>query len=160
MNLYRYLLPLSLSGFIFAIDQISKVYIHTTFKVGEFYDIIEGFFRISYVRNPGGIFGLFKESPDFVRYTLLFILPVVAIFVILKLLQETQNKYQITALGFILGGAFGNYFDRVRMGYVVDFLDFYVKEFHWPIFNIADIFIVLGVMILSYFYFLTDTNHE
>ena len=155
MNFYKYTVVSSFSGFVLALDQVSKIYVHTQMKVGESLSLVKGFFDITYVRNPGGAFGLFKDSPDYVRYCLFFILPVICIFIIFKLLQETQDKYQITAFGFILGGAFGNCFDRIRLNYVIDFIDWHIKDlFHWPIFNIADIFIVIGITILATSYFL------
>ena len=157
MKMYKYILTLSVAGLVFALDQISKTYVHTQMNVGENYKIINGFFDITYIRNFGGAFGLFKESHDIIRYLLLFCLPIIAIFIIFKLLNETENKYQTLAFGFILGGAVGNYFDRIRLGYVIDFFDLHIKNsFHWPIFNIADIFIVLGVFILSLFYLFID----
>ena len=155
MKLYKYALALSIAGFIFALDQISKIYIHTEMQVGDRKDVVEGFFSITYVRNPGGIFGLFKESPDYIRYFLFFIFPVVAIFIIFKFLAQTQLRHQIISFGMILGGAIGNYFDRIRLDYVIDFIDWHIKDvFHWPIFNVADISIVTGVatLCLSYYF--------
>ena len=155
MNFYKYAVVSSFSGFILALDQISKIYVHTQMKVGESFSIVKGFFNITYARNPGGAFGLFKDSPDYIRYCLLFIFPVISVFIIFKLLQETQDKYQIAAFGFILGGAFGNYLDRIRLNYVIDFIDWHIKDiFHWPIFNVADVFIVAGITILATSYFL------
>ena len=69
------------------------------------------------------------------------------------MLRETKQKFQILALSFILGGAAGNYLDRVRLGYVIDFIDWHVKDWHWPTFNVADSFILIGISILAFFYF-------
>ncbi len=159
MNFYKYFLTATISGFIVSIDQATKLYVHTQIKMGEPVTVIKGFFNINYVRNPGGIFGLFSDSPDFIRYILFLLFPLFCVFLIFTMIRDTKNKLQITALAFILGGAVGNYIDRIRFGYVIDFIDWYVKRFHWPTFNLADSFIVLGVAILSVF-FLLEKNPE
>ena len=89
--------------------------------MGEPKIILEGFFNISYVRNSGGAFGLFGESHELIRFILFLLFPLICGFLIFMLLRETQNRFQILALSFILGGAIGNYLDRIRLGYVIDF---------------------------------------
>ena len=156
MNLRKYLLAFSFSGFVFALDQATKLYIHTQFKfdAGEGVSVIPGFFDIQYVRNQGGAFGLFSQSHEYIRWVLFLLFPIICVFLIFSLLRETTDKIQTVAFGFILGGAVGNYVDRVRLGYVIDFIDWYVKGWHWPTFNIADSFIVIGVSVLVVSYWL------
>ncbi|MGI9548980.1 MAG: signal peptidase II [Bdellovibrionales bacterium] len=157
MNFYKYFLTSLVASFVVAIDQATKIYIHTQVKMGNPIEVIAGFFNINYVRNPGGAFGLFSESSVFIRYTLFLLFPLICIYIIFMMLKDTKNKLQIVSLSFILGGAFGNYIDRIRFGYVIDFIDWYVKDLHWPTFNLADSFIVIGVSILSVF-FLFEKN--
>ena len=152
--LYKYLLALCFAGFVLALDQATKIYIHTTMELGETIKIIPHFFNIQYVRNPGGAFGLFSNSSEYVRWILFMVFPLIWIPVIFSIFRDTNDKRQVIALGFIFGGAVGNYVDRLRLGYVIDFIDWYVKSFHWPIFNIADSFIVIGVFTLLVFHFL------
>ena len=148
----KYLFVILTSAWILCLDQATKIFIHTQFPRQESKTIIEGFFNISYVTNSGGAFGLFNEGPEWLRFILFLLFPLVCVYFIFKILQETENRFQILALSFILGGAFGNYIDRVRLGYVVDFIDWHVKDWHWPTFNLADSFIVVGVALLSFFY--------
>ena len=151
--LVKYLFVTLVSSWVLCLDQATKIFIHTQFPRQESKTIIKGFFNISYVTNSGGAFGLFNDSQEWVRFVLFLLFPLVCVFLIFKMLKETEDRFQILALSFILGGAFGNYLDRVRLGYVVDFIDWHVKGWHWPTFNLADSFIVLGVAILCFFYF-------
>ena len=148
----KYLFVALVSTWVLCLDQATKIFINTQFTLGESKVLIEGFFNISYVTNSGGAFGLFEGSHEIVRIILFLLLPIISVGLIFMMLRETQNRFQILALSFILGGAGGNYLDRVRLGYVVDFIDWYVKGWHWPTFNIADSFIVIGVSILLLFY--------
>ncbi len=150
--LIKYLFTAVVSTCILCLDQATKIFIHTYFHRGESQTVIKGFFDLSYSRNPGGAFGLFAESPNFIRIILFIIFPIICIGLLFTMLKETQNRFQVLALGFILGGAGGNYLDRIRLGYVVDFIDWYVYDWHWPTFNIADSFIVTGILILLFFY--------
>ncbi len=159
MEFYKYFLTAIITGFIIAFDQATKLYVHTQVTMGKPIAVIKGFFNINYVHNSGGAFGLFSESNDFIRYTLFLLFPLICMFLIFVMLRDTKNKLQIVALSFITGGAIGNYMDRIRLGYVIDFIDWYIKDLHWPTFNIADSFIVIGVCILSVF-FLLEKNPE
>lgn len=152
MNFNKYFISSLIAGFVVALDQATKIYVHTQVPMGKILSIVPGFLNISYVRNQGGAFGLFSESSPVVRHILFLLFPIFCVFLILTMIKETNNKVQIFALGSILGGAVGNYLDRVRFGYVVDFLDCYIRDFHWPTFNIADSFIVMGVCTLLFFY--------
>jgi len=120
--------------------------------------IIDGFFSLTYVRNTGAAFGLFSGSTEVFRRPFLIAVSVVAIgfiFVMLKRLPDNE-KWLITALAFILGGAIGNLVDRVFYGEVIDFLDCFWGDYHWPAFNIADSFITIGVVIT--FFILTKAK--
>ena len=135
-----------------AIDQFTKMAVHSTFELGEQIKMIEGYFSLTYVRNQGAAFGIFNQAQPTFREIFFLSIPPIAVFVILLFLYnlpETETL-EIYALSLISGGAIGNYIDRLRFGYVVDFLDFHIKNFYsWPVFNVADSAIVVGVGILS-----------
>ncbi|MDZ4661348.1 MAG: signal peptidase II [Pseudomonadota bacterium] len=140
----------TIGGFIVCLDQMTKILIHTQYDLGESTTVIQGFFDITYVRNFGAAFGfLAKTHPGF-RDTFFMLMPPTALMIILFILKgvEDNDKIQVVALSMVFGGAVGNYIDRLHLGYVVDFLDFYVSDTHWPAFNVADMAIVCGVAIL------------
>ncbi len=143
----KYFLFLTISFAIVALDQATKLMVHTQFNLGEKKEIIPGFFNITYVRNTGGVFGLFSQSNDVIRMVLFIVLPILAFVLIASIVYQLniKQKYQLLAFSFIFGGALGNYIDRIHFGYVVDFLDFYYKSYAWPTFNVGDICIVVGV---------------
>lgn len=148
---FKYLFLLSWVTFTVAIDQVTKIYVHTHFALGESIDVIQNFFNLTYVRNPGAAFGFLAHSPDAFREIFFLAIPPIAMLVIFMLLRTAPDKdrWQIFALSSIFGGALGNYIDRLRFGYVVDFLDFHIQhKYSWPAFNIADSAIVIGVMII------------
>ena len=111
--------------------------------------IIDGLFNLTYVRNTGAAFGIFAGSAEIFRRPFLIAVSIVAIGVTLVMVQRLSedNLWLLTALSFILGGAIGNLIDRVVYGEVIDFLDCYWGNYHWPAFNLADSFITVGVVI-------------
>jgi signal peptidase II len=112
--------------------------------------IIPGFFRITHTENTGAAFSLFADSTSHWRTALLIGFSVLAMLVVLALLWKQTRPLTTAgiALSLILGGAFGNLWDRVAHGRVVDFLLFYVKQYQWPVFNLADSAIVVGACLL------------
>jgi|Deesub1362A_J573_1020465.scaffolds.fasta_scaffold01403_8 signal peptidase II len=135
---------------IFIIDYLTKLWI--TKKIPPYYtkEIIKGFFNLTHIHNRGAIFGFFANSENPYIFIFLTILSLGAfIFIIYYFLRiPITEKYLKTSLSLILGGAFGNLFDRLLRGYVVDFFDFYIGKYHWPAFNIADSSITIGAIIL------------
>ena len=148
----KWLLLLSISGFLIAADQLTKLYVHTRFALGESVPVIQDFFHFTYVRNPGAAFGFLATSHPEFRETFFLIVPVIAVFVILNILRKVpdHDKLQIVALSSIFGGAIGNYIDRLRFRYVIDFFDFHwANVWSYPAFNIADMAIVCGIGMLA-----------
>ena len=147
----KYLLLAALAGAIVTLDQATKIYIHTQFYLGETIPVIDDFFNITYVRNTGAAFGIFRDSGEVFRNIFFLSMPPLAIIVILSILwgvKET-DRLQTFALSNVFGGAIGNYIDRLRFGYVIDYLDFHFKhKYTWPAFNVADACIVGGVILL------------
>jgi len=132
---------------IFTLDRITKNIIEKNFLPMEKRVVIKNFFDITYIRNTGVAFGMLSNSPPSVRTVILSITSIIALGFIIYLLIKTpsQNRFFLISLSIILGGATGNIFDRFVYGSVVDFLDFYILNYHWPAFNVADIAITVGV---------------
>lgn len=135
--------------FIFTIilDQVAKFYIQGTMSMGMSHPIIPGIFHITYILNPGAAFGILENQRLFFIFVAVAIL-VVAAYFYARLLKEPLLLR--CGAGLLLGGAVGNLIDRIRIGAVVDFFDFRI----WPIFNFADIAIVVGVGLVIYNVFL------
>ncbi len=130
-----------------ALDLWSKHYMSEWLRLGQSKTIIPGFFSFTLVHNRGAAFGVGSgwSTPFFLGFSILALVFVVGLFIQLK----PHEKLSAIGLSMILGGAFGNIFDRIRMGYVVDFLDVYIKNHHWPVFNIADSLITVGAVFLG-----------
>lgn len=159
----KYLVTVILSAVIIAADQITKNMVLAKFKLGESYVVIENFFNLTFVKNFGAAFGFLAHSNPQFRELFFLAMPPLAMIVIAFLLKnaDPKDKTQILALGSILGGAIGNYIDRLRFRYVVDFLDFHwYNQYSWPAFNVADSAIVLGVMVLMIQMFLDGRKQK
>lgn len=140
-----------LGGVLLVIDQWTKELIHSRFRVGESLTLIDPVLAFTYVRNKGAAFGILQTANPSFRDTFFMIIPVAAISVISYLYYklEAGQRLQSLALSLILSGAVGNLIDRLRLGFVVDFVDVHWREvYHWPAFNVADSCIVVGVGIL------------
>lgn len=135
------------------IDQIVKYIVRIRFDVGESIPIIKNIFHLTYVRNIGAAFGILANQKIF-----FVIITIVVIGGIILFVRKQQNvhKMMLLSLNLIVGGAIGNFIDRVYLGYVVDYFDFRI----WPVFNIADINIVIGSILLSYYVIFLDGKHE
>lgn len=148
---YKYRIVTILSTTVIIFDLISKFYIHTNFELTESINVIPNYFNLTYIRNPGAAFGFLAQSSEFFRKIFFSIIPLIACGLIIHMLRACSEKQisNIVGLSLIMGGALGNYINRMTLGYVVDFLDFHYKLIHhWPAFNIADISIVTGIAIL------------
>ncbi len=128
------------------IDQISKVMIETFLKLNEEWIIIKNFFSIHYINNYGAAWSILNNKISFI--IIISILALIIIYRFMYLFQE--NKRNNIAFGLIVGGLVGNLIDRWLFGYVRDFFDFQILKYDYPIFNIADIGIVVGVVLLLY----------
>jgi len=137
-------------GSVLVLDQISKAYIHHAFSLHESLPIIPDLFSITYVRNKGAAFGLFAGQNSLFRALFFSSVSLLAFFFLGLMIYQAPNndKWQTISLSLLLGGAMGNIVDRVRMGEVIDFLDFYIGAYHWPAFNVADSAITIGVTLL------------
>jgi len=144
---------------IFFIDRISKIYvINFDIKNSSTELYTSKFLNINLIWNEGIAFGLFSFSQNNL-YNLLTVIISIIILVILKMIIDSQGikKY---GLLMIFGGATGNLFDRIFYKAVPDFIDLHINNFHWFIFNIADIFITIGVFIMILSEFIVKGSHE
>lgn len=138
-------------GMLVSFDQLTKFVMAGMLKTGESIKVIPQFFHFSLVHNPGAAFGLLANLRPELREPFFFVIPFATLGVIMVVfyrLQESQHL-SIFALSMIVGGAIGNLVDRLRLGYVIDFLDFHWQQkYHFPAFNLADAAITVGVLIL------------
>lgn len=148
--------------FLVLLDQITKGIIQSNFSLGESLIVIDGFFGITYVRNPGAAFGFLASAPESIRRPLFIFIPVLAcIWLCYLIWSNRKNSWlQWGTYGLILAGAVGNLFDRFTLGYVVDFLDFYYKSYHFPAFNVADSAITVAAVALVIEYFIAQKNSK
>jgi signal peptidase II len=146
------LLFVLLLALVVALDQATKLAALRAFEPGEVLPVVEGVFNLTLAFNRGVAFGLFADLADGVRHLLLGLSACAALGAVLYFFMRDYagDLPGRCALVLVLGGAVGNIIDRVRLGMVVDFLDFYVGEYHWPAFNIADSAICVGVFVLLF----------
>ncbi len=134
-----------ISILVLAFDQFIKWFITTTMQVGQSFSIIPHFFGISYVQNKGAAWGILEGKT-------IFLLLVSAVFLILLnrfLIQETKlSKISILGYGLLIGGILGNFCDRLVHKYVIDYLSFHIFKYDFPVFNIADMAIVISIILL------------
>jgi len=123
------------------LDQFTKYLITSRMLLGESLPIFPPVFYITYILNPGAAFGMLANRTTF--FIVLSLLVIVAVLVMYRYLPKEKTLMTL-AIGLVLGGALGNLIDRVRLGRVIDFLDFRV----WPIFNLADSAIVIGALLI------------
>jgi len=133
--------------FVVLTDQLTKLWVMSSLPHHGKRIIIPGLFNLVHVANTGAAFGLLAGEYAWWRQVFFIVVALVALVVIYMAYSKSEARTLIfiTAVGFIAGGALGNLIDRIRFGAVVDFLDFYIKSYHWPAFNVADSAISVGV---------------
>lgn len=156
MKLY---ISLGIAFFVLALDLVSKYWIESTLQFGEQIPVTS-FFNLVLTYNPGAAFSFLSEQSGWQRWFLSSIASIAAIVIIFLLNKYQLEKLFCWALSLILGGAIGNLYDRIMLGHVVDFLDFYVGTYHWPAFNIADSAIFIGTALMIYDSFRTKQEPQ
>lgn len=135
---------------VVAVDQITKWAVVSRFTLHESYPVIQGFFNLVYVMNPGAAFGFLAKASESFR-SLFFIgmtLFVMLLIIYYVIKSKEDRSLNVICMTLIFSGAAGNLLDRVRFGAVVDFLDFYIHTWHWPAFNVADSAITVGAVLM------------
>lgn len=135
---------------VVGVDRWTKHLAATCIALYAHIQIIPGFFRLTHTENTGAAFSLFADSPAHWKTNVLIGFSMVAMVIVAVLLWKQARALSPTAiaLSLILGGATGNLWDRLAGGRVVDFLLFYVRQYEWPVFNLADSSIVIGASLL------------
>lgn len=132
------------------LDQGSKYLVHRYMGQYRQIEVIPRLLNITYVENRGGAFGIFATSDSPMKPLIFSTLSIIALIIIIYFSLKLPLKERLAHLGLslIFGGAVGNFADRLRLGFVVDFIDLHWDRLHWPAFNIADVAICSGVAIL------------
>lgn len=130
-----------ISSLVLVFDYITKRVIVNKVMLYEHIDVLP-FLRIVHVENKGAAFGMFAALGN----NVFIIISLIAVFFIIYYLSRLQKGLELYALSLILGGAAGNLLDRIRLGKVIDFIDVFVGEWHWPAFNVADSALTVGII--------------
>ncbi|MGL4562158.1 MAG: signal peptidase II [Brevinema sp.] len=149
-------------------QMITKTFNNMPYPSSESISVIGNFFKLTYVQNFGMTFGLLSNLPRLITGIILTIISITAICVLIYFYKNLQNLLQKKvvfigkiSLSIILGGALGNIIDRIQRGFVVDYLDFGLMDYRWYTFNLADVFIVSGCILLTILLtFFEEKNHS
>ncbi len=144
--------PIAIAGLLVFADQVTKWIVEAKMAIGERIDIIPGFFSLAHIKNRGAAFGFLNDVDSQWISVGFAVLAIVATCVLTLLYRSTPKSDLVSRVAFVIigAGAIGNLVDRVRLGAVTDFLLFYVGQFYWPAFNVADSLITVGVCLLGY----------
>jgi signal peptidase II len=145
----KYLQVASIIGIVLALDQFTKYVVEARIRLHDVIIVVPGFFNLTHVRNKGAAFGILSNLPEFWRGAFFITVTIVAVAAIITLIVKTNERLSVYAFSLIAGGALGNVVDRIRYGEVVDFIQWYVKSYYWPSFNVADSAVTLGVVLLA-----------
>jgi signal peptidase II len=159
----KYLILCFLTVFALLADQWSKWAVLSSFRLYETHPLLGGILSFTYIRNNGAAFGILSHASAGFRVPFFVTVPVVALFAIGYVFKRIADKdYKLSiALSLVIGGAIGNLLDRVRWGYVVDFIDVHWGyAYHFPAFNVADSAICVGVGILMLDLLTRETSDE
>ena len=137
----------ALAALVVVLDQFAKYWVSASLGTGEM-RAITGFFNLVLVFNKGAAFSFLASATGWQRGLFIGIAAIAIVVISLLLARHAGEKLFCVSLALILGGAIGNVLDRITLGYVVDFLDFYLGDWHWPAFNLADSAITAGAALL------------
>ena len=144
----RFVLHLTLALLVLALDQFSKYWVLQVFQPYEVLPVIPGF-NLVLVFNEGAAFSFLSDAGGWQRGFFIVLTSIVSVMLLVWLARLSRHeRWTGLGLSLVLGGALGNLIDRIRLGKVVDFLDVYWQQWHWPAFNLADSAITTGVMVL------------
>lgn len=138
------------------IDQVTKYFITANMKVYDSIVVIENIFHLTYVRNFGAAFSILQNKKIF--FVVITVIVAMGIIFTIAKYSKGMHRAMLYSLALILAGAIGNLIDRIRLGYVIDFFDFRI----WPVFNIADMCVVCGCILITYYMFFIEpkTKHN
>ena len=137
-----------LSALVIVVDQITKRVIDSAMQLHQTIELVP-YFQLTYMRNQGAAFSFLSGAGGWQRWFFIGLAIVASIFIFVWLRKlDPSRRREAVAWALVLGGALGNLIDRILYGYVIDFLDVYVGDWHWPAFNVADSAITVGVALL------------
>jgi signal peptidase II len=145
----KYLQVGSIVGIVLLLDQITKYAVETRIRLHDVIIVVPGFFNLTHVRNKGAAFGILSSLPEFWRSAFFITVTIIAVIAVSALIVKASERIPVYAFSLIAGGAVGNVIDRIRYGEVVDFIQWYVRSYYWPSFNVADSAISIGVALLA-----------
>jgi len=149
INLKKILLNSIIIMVIFLVDRISKIYILTIAESESIVNIyLTSYLNFYLIWNKGIAFGLFSFNESFIYNTITMLIAIISIIILVMIIKNKSLK-QLAFIS-VLGGSLGNLFDRIYYSAVPDFIDFHINNYHWFVFNVADIFITLGIMWLIF----------
>ena len=137
------------SGLLVVADQATKALVQRSMTLHESIPIVPSI-SLTYTRNPGAAFSLLADADPTFRSWFFLVISAVALTLVMFFLRRVERGdwWTLSALALILGGAAGNLLDRLRHGEVIDFIDLYIGRYHWPVFNVADSGITVGMLML------------
>lgn len=149
-----------LSAVVVILDQLTKQWVEESFVLYETYPVT-GFFNLTLVYNTGAAFSFLADEGGWQRWFFTLFAATISAYLVYWLLQLKKQQIVLPlAIAMIIGGAVGNLIDRVLYGHVVDFLDFYIADWHWPAFNLADSAIFLGVVLFVWESFFSGNDSQ
>ncbi len=153
MKLLRRYFWIILSSFFIVLDQVTKYLVNRHIPIGESNELIPGFFSLQHVRNTGAAMGILEGH----RWVfMLFTIIIIVAAVVFLCSGKVKNRWGILSLSMIIGGGIGNMIDRIFLGEVVDFFAFNFWGFQFWVFNVADIFVTCGTIVLAFYIMLSS----
>lgn len=144
-----------LYGFLFLLfvlsDQVTKLATVSRMHLGESYEVLGDFLRLTYVKNPGGAFSVSFGGPQ-IMFVITMTVIALLIYLYVKGILRPETVWGKIALVMVFSGAVGNFIDRIRVGEVTDFIDMGLGGHRWPVYNVADILITAGMILLFFTY--------
>ena len=153
--LKKNLIIFSIIIFIFFLDLITKNYALSSLIINHSISI-NNFLNFTLAFNHGAAFSFLSDAGGWQRWFFIIFSLIVILIITYILVKEKNSQY--IAFSFVIGGAIGNLYDRILYGYVIDFIEFHYNSFYWPIFNIADIAISIGIILLLYSMFAKESK--
>jgi signal peptidase II len=149
------LIIFSIISIVFFLDFVTKNYAITNLLLNHS-EAINTYLNFTLAFNYGAAFSFLSDAGGWQRWFFVIFSIIVIFFISYILIKDKESEY--ISYSLVLGGALGNLYDRIFLGYVIDFIEFHYNDFYWPIFNIADIAISIGVILLLYSMFLKDNK--
>lgn len=138
---------IAIAAAIFLLDQATKYWVTLALRDGDA-QLIRGLVNLTYTRNPGIAFGLLSDGR--LRWALVAAsIAAIALIIFYVVRSDSMSRLLLIALSMLAGGISGNLVDRIRTGFVIDFIEVYYRDYRWPVFNIADATITIGAALLA-----------